>query len=81
MLPPDSRNWQLMERHTFKNVNNCLNANIYSYLDTSGSQSSDQYLNVDHFLTLVLIRHLWQLTTVVFLHWCLIQAVLFNLIS
>jgi hypothetical protein len=28
------------------------------------------------FLTPVLIRHLWKLNTVVFLHWCLIHAVL-----
>jgi hypothetical protein len=28
------------------------------------------------FSTPVLIRHLWQLTTVVFLHWCLMCAVL-----
>jgi hypothetical protein len=28
------------------------------------------------FSTPVLIRHLWQLKTVVFLHWCLIYAVL-----
>jgi hypothetical protein len=33
----------------FKNVNNCLNANIYSYLETSSGQSSNQYLNVVHF--------------------------------
>ncbi len=39
-------------------------------------QSSNLYLNVDHFLTPVLIRHLWQIKTVVFLHWCLIGAVL-----
>jgi hypothetical protein len=25
-----------MEQHTLKNVNKCLNANIYSYLETSG---------------------------------------------
>ncbi len=25
--------------NTFKNVNNCLNTNIYSYLETSGGQS------------------------------------------
>ncbi len=30
----------------FKNVNNCLNTNIYSYLETSGGQSSNVYLNV-----------------------------------
>jgi hypothetical protein len=29
------------------------------------------------FSTPVLIRHLWQLKTVVSLHWCLIHAVLF----
>jgi hypothetical protein len=32
-----------------KNVNNCLNTNIYSYLETSGGQSSNLYLNVVHF--------------------------------
>jgi len=39
-----------MEQHTFKNVNNCLNSNIYSYLETSGGQSSNIYLNVPYFL-------------------------------
>ncbi len=39
-----------MEQHAFKNVNNCLNTNIYSYLETSGGQSSNLYLNVVHFL-------------------------------
>jgi hypothetical protein len=64
-----------MKQHTLKNVNNCLNTNIYSDLETSGGQSYNLYLNVVHFLTPVLIRHLWQLKTVVFLHWCLICAV------
>ncbi len=32
-----------------KIVNNYLNTNIYSYLETSGSQSSNLYLNVVHF--------------------------------
>jgi hypothetical protein len=59
-----------------KNVNNCLNTNIYSYLEGSGGQSSNLYLNVVHFLTLVLIRQLWQLNRVIFLHWCQICAVL-----
>jgi hypothetical protein len=27
--------------HFKKNVNNCLNTNIYSYLETSGGQSSN----------------------------------------
>jgi hypothetical protein len=31
----------LMEQHALKNVNNCFNANIYFYLETS--------LNVVHF--------------------------------
>ncbi len=38
-----------MEQHVLKNVNNCLNTNIYSYLETSGGQSSDLYLKVVHF--------------------------------
>ncbi len=38
-----------MEQQTLKNVNNCLNMNIYSYLETSGGQSSNLYLNVVHF--------------------------------
>jgi len=33
----------------FKNVNNCLNTSIYSYLGTSGGQNSNLYLNVVHF--------------------------------
>ena len=38
-----------MEQHALKNAKNCLNTNIYSYLETSGGQSSDLYLNVVHF--------------------------------
>jgi hypothetical protein len=38
-----------MEQHTFGNVNNCLNTNIYSYLEKSGGQSSTLYLKVVHF--------------------------------
>jgi hypothetical protein len=38
-----------MEQHTLKNVNNCLNTNIYSYLEISGGQSSNPYLNVVQF--------------------------------
>ncbi len=34
-----------MEQHTLKNINNCLNTNIYSYLETSGVQSSNQLFN------------------------------------
>jgi hypothetical protein len=35
-----------MEQHALKNVNNCLNTNIYSYLEASGGQSLNLYLNV-----------------------------------
>jgi hypothetical protein len=35
-----------MEQHALKSVNDCLNTNIYSYFDTSGSQSFNQYVNV-----------------------------------
>ena len=38
-----------MEQRAFKNVNNCLNTNIYSYLEISCSQGSNLYLNVVHF--------------------------------
>jgi len=33
----------------FKNVNNCLNTNIYSYLETCGGKSDDLHLNLVHF--------------------------------
>jgi hypothetical protein len=38
-----------MEQSALKNVNNGLNTNIYSYLETSGGQSSNLYLNVVQF--------------------------------
>ncbi len=34
-----------MKQSSLKNVNNCLNTNIYSYFDKSGGQSSNLYLN------------------------------------
>ncbi len=40
---------KLMDQHAFKNVNNCLNTNIYSYLETSVFQIPNLYLNVFHF--------------------------------
>jgi hypothetical protein len=42
-----------MEQRDLKNVNNCLNTNIYSYLETSSGQSFDQYLNVVHFFNTI----------------------------
>jgi len=38
-----------MEQSTLKNVNKCLNTNIYSYSERFGGQSSDLYLDVVHF--------------------------------
>ncbi len=38
-----------MEQRALKNVNNYLNTNIYSYLETSGGQNSNIYLNLVHF--------------------------------
>jgi hypothetical protein len=40
-----------MEEHALKNVNNCLNTNIYSYLETSGGQSSNLYFKVVYFFS------------------------------
>jgi hypothetical protein len=40
----------MTEQSALKNVNNCLNTNIYSYLETPGGQSSNLYLNVIHLL-------------------------------
>jgi hypothetical protein len=44
-----------------KPLNSCLNTYIYSYLDTFGFNT-------------IVIRHLWQFKTVVFLHCCLIHT-------
>jgi len=38
-----------MEQRTSEIVHNCFNTNIYFYLETSGDQSLNQYLNVVHF--------------------------------
>ncbi len=44
------RKWHFKWNNTLKkNINNYLNSNIYSYLETSGVQSSNPYLNVLHF--------------------------------
>ena len=32
-----------MEQHAFKNVNSCLNTNIYSYLETTAGESYNPY--------------------------------------
>ncbi len=38
-----------MEQRALKNVNNHLNTNIYSYIETSGGKSFNLYLNLAHF--------------------------------
>ncbi len=38
-----------MEQNALKNVINCWNTNIPFYLETSGHQNSNLYLNVVHF--------------------------------
>jgi len=38
-----------MKQYALKNVNSCLNINIYSYLETSVGQSFKLFLNVVHF--------------------------------
>jgi hypothetical protein len=40
---------QPMEQCIFKIVNNSFNANIHSYIETSGGQSKNPYLNFVHF--------------------------------
>jgi hypothetical protein len=46
-------------------------------VQAAGGQISNFFM-LFMFSTLELIRHLWQLKTVVFLHWCLICAFLLN---
>ena len=45
----DIKCFELMEQGALKNVNNCLNSSLFSYLKTSAGQSSNLYLNVVHF--------------------------------
>ncbi len=58
-----------MEQRALKNVDNCLNTNIYSYLETSGGKSYKIYLNTVHFFNT-------SVKTVVLLHWYPMSAVL-----
>jgi hypothetical protein len=59
-----------MELHTLKNVNSYWNTKFYFYLETSGGEISNLYFNFVHFSMPILIRHMLQLKTVVFLHGC-----------
>ncbi len=65
-----------MEEHTLKKCKQLLEYQNESYIETSGGQNSNLYLSIVHFSTPVLIRQLWQLKTVVFLHRRLLFAAL-----
>jgi hypothetical protein len=65
-----------MEKCTLQNVNSCWKTKIYSYLETFGGQNFNLHLNVVNIFNTELIRHLQQLKTVVFLHRCIMRAVL-----
>jgi hypothetical protein len=56
----------------FKNVNNDLNTNIYSYLETSGGQISSLYSSFFQHQSQL---DIWISLRLVFLHWCLICVV------
>ncbi len=47
-----------IKQHAKKFVNDCLNANIFSHLETSGGQSSILYLHVAHLSAPVLIKNM-----------------------
>ncbi len=61
LVEPDPKAFEIMkgkkcfevdfpnEQRALQNVSNYLNTNIYSYLETSGGQSSNLYFNVVHF--------------------------------
>jgi hypothetical protein len=68
-----------MEKRTFKKVNSCWNTKINFYLETSGGQNYNLYLNVVHFSMPVLIRHLWMLKTVASLQMCQLCVVLLKI--
>jgi hypothetical protein len=61
-----------MEQHA-TNVSSCLNTNIYSYLETTGGQSSNLYLKVIHFVNTNVNK---TSVAAAFLHWCIIRGVL-----
>ncbi len=48
MIQAQNKDKNVMEQHALKNVNNCLNTNIYSNLEMSDGQSSYLYLNAVH---------------------------------
>ncbi len=71
-------NRRTIEKCALKNVINYLNTNIYSYLRHLMVKVIIYIWMLFIFSTPVLIRHILQLKTVVFLCWCLIHAVLMS---
>ncbi len=51
-LHPKTSYSESMEQLALENENNHWNTNIYSYLETSGGQSSHLYINVVHFFNI-----------------------------
>jgi hypothetical protein len=62
-----------MEQHALKYVHSCCNTKTTFYLETSGGQNPNLYLNFVHLSTPALIRHLWELKKFVSLHMCLLH--------
>jgi hypothetical protein len=46
----NERYGMIIKQHSLRNVSDCLNTNIYSYLEPSGGQSYNLYLKVIPFL-------------------------------
>ncbi len=65
-----------MEEHTLKKCKQLLEYQNEIYIETSGGQNSNSYSSIVHFSTPLLVRHRWQLNTVVSLHSCLLFAAL-----
>ncbi len=63
-----------MEQHNLKNMNSCWNTKLTFYLETSGSQNSNLYLNVTQ---IVLISY----KTIIILNRCLLYAILLHMIT
>ncbi len=70
-----------MKLHSYKNVNNCLNTHNYYYLRDIQVKVLISIYFLFMFSATVLVRHLRQHKTVVFLHQCLIHAVLLSLFN
>ena len=59
-----------MEQYSLKNVNNFLNTNIYSYLETSGGQSSKSIFKCSSFFQHQCELDICGSLRLIFLQWC-----------